>query len=68
MFKTTSSKLCNLSQIGLRGKSYQNLARRLSFYKATGGIEQSAEFYDDLYRKTKEKFECEFFEVVSLIM
>lgn len=57
MFKTTSSKLCNLSQLRFRGKSYLQNARRYSFYKATG-IEQTADFYDDLYRKTKEKFEC----------
>lgn len=66
MFKTTSSKLCNLSQLGLRGKSYLQNARRYSFYKATGGIEQSAEFYDDLYRKTKEKFECELIQTPFL--
>lgn len=58
MFKTCS-KLCNLSQLRFRGKSYLQNARRYSFYKATEGIEQSAEFYEDLYRKTKEKFECE---------
>lgn len=57
MFKTISTKLCNLSQLRFRGKNYLQSVQ-YSFYKATGGIEQPAEFYEDLYQKTKEKFEC----------